>query len=81
MFELLSICKRSRLPCDFQKYKSHLKILDKVKIKAENNYYREKSELYGRDRSKTWRLVNEITSYKKKKSTIIKSLIDKMVYN
>ena len=77
MYELLSICKRSRLPCDFQKYKSHIKILDKVKIQAENNYYREKSELYGRDRSKTWRLVNEITSYKKKKSTIIKSLIDK----
>ena len=47
MFELLSICKRSRLPEDFQKYKSHLKILDKVKAKAANDYYREKSELYG----------------------------------
>ena len=77
MFELLSICKHSRLPEDFQKYKSHLKILDKVKAKAENDYYKEKSELYGRDKSKTWQLVNEITSYKKKKSTIIKSLINK----
>ena len=50
MYELLSTCKRSRLPSDFQKYKSHLKVLDKVKIQAENNYYREKSELYGQDK-------------------------------
>ena len=66
MYELLSICKRSRLPEDFQKYKSYLRILDKVKTKAENNYYMEKSRLYGQDKSKTWRLINEITSYKRK---------------
>ena len=59
------------------RYKSHLRILDKVKIKAENEYYKQKSELYGRDKSKTWRLINEITNYKKKKSTIIKSIVDK----
>ena len=77
MYELLTICKRSRLLEDYLKYKSHLRILDKVKIKAENEYYKQKSELYGRDKSKTWRLINEITNYKKKKSTIIKSIIDK----
>ena len=77
MYELLTICKRSRSLEDYLKYKSHLRILDKVKIKAENEYYKRKSELYGRDKSKTWRLINEITNYKKKKSTIIKSIIDK----
>ena len=77
MYELLTICKRSRSLEDYLKYKSHLRILDKVKIKAENEYYKRKSELYGRDKSKTWRLINEITNYKKKKSTLIKSLIGK----
>ena len=74
MFELLKISKQTRLPEDYQIYKSHLNNLTRQKEKAKNDYYREKSELYGSNKSKVWSLVNEITNYKRKCKTNIKSL-------
>ena len=47
-----------------------------LKEKAKNKYYRDKSELYGNDKSKTWQLVNEIANYKRKNKTNIKTIID-----
>ena len=77
MYELLRISKETRLPQDYQNYKIYLNKLTMEKTKARNEYYRKKSELYGRDKSKTWQLVNEITSYKRKtKTTTIKSMVD-----
>ena len=44
---------------------------------ARNLYYREKAVLYGRDKSKTWMLINEISRRKRKKNTTIKCIRDK----
>ena len=76
MYELLRISKLTRLPQDYQNYKTYLNKLTIEKRKAKDDYYRKKSELYGRDKSKTWQLVNEITSYKRKIKTTIKSMVD-----
>ena len=37
----------------------------------------DKTKLYGRDKKKTWQLVNQISNYKRKSSTTIKNLVDK----
>ena len=50
--------------------------LTHLKETAKNKYYRDKSELYGNDKSKTWQLVNEIANYKKKTKTNIKTMVD-----
>jgi hypothetical protein len=72
MFELLRISKESRSPHDYEIYKKYLNKLTHLKEKAKNKYYRDKSELYGNDKSKAWQLVNDIANYKKKKKTPVK---------
>ena len=62
---------------DYQKYKTYLNKLTRLKQKAQDKYYSEKSVLYGNNKSKAWMLVNEIASYKRKKATTIKSMVDK----
>ena len=51
--------------------------LTRLKQKAQDKYYGEKSVLYGNNKSKAWMLVNEIASYKRKKATTIKRMVDK----
>ena len=77
MYELLHISKYSGLQEDYHKYKTYLNNLTHLKCKARNKFYRENSKLYGQDKSKTWRLVNEIINFKRKTTTNIKSIIDK----
>ena len=77
MFRLLHHSKLTRSAEDYEKYKTYLNKLTRLKEKAKDKYYREKSELYGNNKSKTWQLVNEITSYKRKKVRAIKSMVDK----
>ena len=77
MFKLLQHSKLTRSAEDYEKYKTYLNKLTRLKEKAKDKYYRDKSELYGNNKSKTWQLVNEITSYKRKKSQAIKSMTDK----
>ena len=76
MFELLRISKQSQSSQDYENYKKYLNKLTHLKKKAKNKYYRDKSELYGNDKSKVWQLVNEIANYKRKNKTNIKSIID-----
>ena len=76
MYELLHKSKQTQLPQDYQIYKKYLNKLTNEKAKAKDDYYRKKSELYGKDKSKTWQLVKEITSYKRKTKTTIKSIVD-----
>ena len=68
---------RSCSTTDWQKYKSFQNMLTKIKHKAEQLYYRNLSILYGQNKSKTWKLVNEISKRKRKSNIAIKSLIDK----
>ena len=59
------------------KYRNFENVLTKTKRKAEYLYYKNLSVLYGQNKSKTWRLVNEIAKRKRKSSISIKSLLDK----
>ena len=77
MFELLRTSRLSQSLEDYEKYKNYRNKLTHLKSKAKDKYYREKSELYGRDISKTWQLINEISNYKRKTKTSIKSIVDK----
>ena len=54
----------------------YLNKLTHLKEKAKNKYYRDKSELYGNDKSKAWQLVNDIANYKKKTKTNVKNMVD-----
>ena len=45
--------------------------------KAEFLYYRGLSIIYGNDKSKTWKLVNEISYGKRKKGCSITALLNK----
>ena len=40
-----------------------------MKRKAEANYYKEKFDYYGQNKSKTWQLVNEISNHKRKSNS------------
>ena len=77
MYELLRTSKTSQSLEDYEKYKNYRNKLTHLKSKAKDKYYRDKSELYGRDISKTWQLINEISNYKRKTKTSIKSIVDK----
>ena len=61
----------------FSKYKSYRDILTKLKIKAQQNYYSELAVRYGNNKSKIWRLINEISNRKRKMKNNIKVLVDK----
>ena len=58
MYELLRISRTSQSLEDYEKYKNYRNKLAHLKSKAKDKYYRDKSELYGRDISKTWQLIN-----------------------
>ena len=55
-------------------YKSYRNILRNIKRKAYEQYYREKIEKYGHDKSKTWGLINEISKRSRRKKASIKCL-------
>ena len=57
-FELLRISKLTGSAQDYQKYKTYLNKLTRLKQKAQDKYYSEKSVLYGNNKSKAWMLVN-----------------------
>ena len=76
-FELLRISKLTGSGQDYQKYKTYLNKLTRLKEKAKDLYYCEKSVLYGNNKSKAWMLVNKIASFKRKKATTIKRMVDK----
>ena len=69
-FELLDKFRISKLQEDNLKYKKHLNLLTHLIKKAEFLYYRDLSIIYGNDKSKTWKLVNEISHRKRKKVVI-----------
>ena len=66
-FELLDKFRVTKLEEDNLKYKKHLNLLTHMIKKAEFLYYRDLSIIYGNDKSKTWKLVNEISHRKRKK--------------
>ena len=77
-FKLYKKSKKSGNTVDSQNYKKYLNILTKTKQKAEQLYYRKLSMLYGQDKSKTWKLINEVSQRKRKSRNLsIKYLINK----
>ena len=77
MYELLRISKQSGLLEDYCKYKTYLNKLTSLKRIARNNYWKNETRLYGQNKAKIWQFVNQITHFKRKSPTSIKSLIDK----
>ena len=62
---------------DYCKYKTFLNKLTSLKRIARNNYWKNETRLYGQNKAKIWQFVNQITHFKRKSPTSIKSLIDK----
>ena len=62
---------------DWNFYKKYLNIFTKTKKMAYYLYYREKAILYGHNKGKVWKLINEISNRKRKKSKSIKCIHDK----
>ena len=52
-------------------------MLTKVKTKARQNHYSELAVLYGNNKSKIWRLINDISKRKRASNSNIKALVDK----
>ena len=76
-YELLRTSKQTGSCVDYDRYKVHRnKLTDLISI-SRDNYYLEKSTLYGQDKARTWQLVKEIMNLKKKSSKTIKVLVDK----
>ena len=67
---------KTGLYVDWSKYKCYLNLLTKVKHKAEYTYYKNLSILYGHNKSKTWKLINDIAQRKRKTGPQIKTLKD-----
>ena len=57
-------------------YKSYRNLLTLLKKKSHDNYYREKLNLYGQNKSKTWKIINEITKRKKIRKCNIKYIVN-----
>ncbi len=77
-FKLYKKAKKSGSTSDWQKYKKYLNVLTRAKQKAEQIHYKNLSIIYGQDKSKTWKLINQICNRKRNRNaSAIKSLIDK----
>ena len=74
---MFKLTKKSNEIAIIEKYKIYRSLLTRLKTKAKNSYYAELAISYGNDKSKIWRLVNEITKRKKINNHSIKSLLDK----
>ena len=75
--ELQAIYNKTKCPIDEMRYKSYRNKLAHLKDKARKKYYKDKSALYGQDKSKAWQLINEIANRKRKKGSSIKSIKNK----
>ena len=74
---MFKLTKKSNEIEIIEKYRVYRSLLTRLKIKAKNSYYAELAISYGNDKSKIWRLINEITKRKKSNNHSIKSIVDK----
>ena len=75
-FEKLRRAVKSNCPNLWQEYTYHRNLLTRLIQKSHDNYYRDKCALYAQDKSKLWKMVNEICRRKRKKQNTIKSMVD-----
>ena len=75
--KMFKLSKETSDPTVIQKYRDYRSLLTRIKIKAKNKYYYELAISYGNDKSKTWRLVNEITKRRRSTKNSVKSIVDK----
>ena len=75
--KLYKTCKKSNDQVLFEKYKIYRNILTRIKHRAREKYYAELAVQYGNDKSKIWKLINEISMRKRKNNTCIKSMKSK----
>ena len=66
--------KKGASQASIKEYKTYRNLLTRTKVKAYDNYYRDKIAQYGQDKAKTWRVVNEITKRKRNNKSSIKSI-------
>ena len=75
--KMFKLSKKNYDPTIFNLYKNYRSLLTKLKIKAKNRYYSELAVSYGNDKSKVWRLVNEIAKRKRVAKSSVNSITDK----
>ena len=61
---------------DIQHYKTYRNLLTRLKLISKQNYYAALAIRYGNDKSKTWKLINDISNGKRKRNISVKSLIN-----
>ena len=75
--KLFKMAKQSDDYDVLQKYRAYRDLLSKVKLKARHNHYSDLAIRYGNDKSKVWRLINDISKRKRPTRQSIKSLVDR----
>ena len=75
-FQLQDKFRKTKLESDNMKYKQHRNMLSHLILKTKIRYYHDQSIIYGSDKSKTWKLINEIAQRKRKSACNIKKMVD-----
>ena len=74
LFKLSKRKNSERITAEYKKYRN---LLTGLKRRAYESYYRQKLAQCGQDKSKIWRLINEIAKRKRNVKKSIKNIIDK----
>ena len=72
--KLYALSKKTNDPIDIRKYKKFRNILTNIKLRSKYDYYSELAIRYGNNKSKIWRLVNDISNRKRCANNTIKSM-------
>ena len=77
-FKLYKKAKKTGYQNHWSAYLKYMNVLTRTKQKAKHMYYKELSILYGQNKSKTWKMINDISNRKRKSSqSRVDSLKDK----
>ena len=75
-FEKLRWAIKYNCPKMWQEYTYHRNLLTRLIRKSHDMYYRDKCTLYGQNKSKMWKMINEICRRKRKKPVSITNITD-----
>ena len=74
--ELYKLTRLKNIPRFLSLYKTYRNLITILKSKAHDNYYREKIALHGKNKSKIWAIVNQITKRRRIMSRKLKSILN-----
>ena len=69
--------KNSSDPSVHEKYKAYRNLLTRTKLKAKNIFYKNLAVRYGNNKSKIWRMINEISKRKRSTKNSLTSMVER----